>query len=49
MRSVMVLKGFIKQIKPLMVTMELTYCEWNFTQLHLLIDVFESILSRDII
>ena len=32
MQSVIVLKGFIKQIKLLMVTMEITSSEWNFAQ-----------------
>ena len=31
MQSVIVLKGFIKQIKLLMVTMEQTFSEWNFS------------------
>ena len=33
MQSVIVLKSFIKQIKLLMVTMELTSSEWNFITL----------------
>ena len=48
MQSVIVLKGFIKQIKLLMVTMEITFSEWNFAELLWLIDVFESILTRNI-
>ena len=32
MESVIVLKGFIKQIKLLMVTMEITFSEWKFAQ-----------------
>ena len=32
MESVIVLKGFIKQIKLLMVTTEITFSEWNFAQ-----------------
>ena len=49
MQSVIVLEGFIKQIKLLMITMELAPSEGNFTHsyTHWLIDVFESILSRN--
>ena len=47
MRRVIVLKSFIKQIRLLIITMELTSSEENFTQSHWLIDEFESILSRN--
>ena len=51
MQSVIVLKDFIKQINFLLVTMELTSSEWNFTHrfLYWLIDIFEPILARNIV
>ena len=46
-QSVIALKGFIKQIKLLMVTKADLFWGRFHTQLQWLIDLFESILSRN--